>query len=237
MRSLLESKIKRYARLLLVTIGLGVLAFAMSLVPQKTATGAAAAGPLVTVTNFPATLTGAAVPASITNSSPINVAGTVTVSSLPSVALGGAVTVGNPATNPVQTRDTDNQVRQPFQTTCVTPPTLTSVATCDTNPTPADEYVVIEMASVQAFSDPNNALLWVTLTSTTAGNATNVWLNAVQQAGFDQPVKSAFLGAQSVYLPIDPGTAISCGIRTSAANPSQSFSGTCTFTGYWVSKP
>jgi hypothetical protein len=63
---------RQFAKLLLVTLGFGMLGFVMSLVPQRTAAGPGAAPvnivssiPLtVGVNNFPSTLTGASVPVS-----------------------------------------------------------------------------------------------------------------------------------------------------------------------------
>jgi hypothetical protein len=83
---------KQFARLLLVTLGFGVLGFMMSLFPQKNAGGAPPPPPTgapvniinsipltVGVSNFPATLTGASVPVSgsvnITSAQPVSTLG------------------------------------------------------------------------------------------------------------------------------------------------------------------
>lgn len=62
---------KRFARLLLVTVGFGVLGFVMSLVPQKTATGAAGA-PVNIISSVLLTVMGS-VNANINNSSALPV--------------------------------------------------------------------------------------------------------------------------------------------------------------------
>jgi hypothetical protein len=117
---------------------LGLFAVVLSFYPSHRT--AEAAGPGVTVLNTPLPVTGSvnatvtgtvgaqqsglwnvgingvpSVNASISNAS-VPVSGTVSVSSLPSVNLGGSVTVGNTSANPVLTRAVDNAL-QPFQIT------------------------------------------------------------------------------------------------------------------------
>jgi len=52
-----EKTMKRFAKLLLVTVGFGVLGFVMSLVPQKSATGAGSA-PVSIASPLPLPVTG-----------------------------------------------------------------------------------------------------------------------------------------------------------------------------------
>lgn len=87
---------KRFARFLLVTVGFGVLGFVMSLVPQKSATGAGSA-PVNIMSPLPLPVTGS-VNANITNSSavPVSVSNTPTVNAnvtFPSALTGASVPV------------------------------------------------------------------------------------------------------------------------------------------------
>jgi hypothetical protein len=130
---------KHFGKLMLLTLGLGLFAVVLSSLPSHPT--AAAAGPAVTVLNTPLPVQGTVaaqqsgvwnvnaaqsgawsvginntpgVNANITNGS-IPVTGTVAVSSLPSVTLGGSVNVGNTSANPVITQAADNPALQPFQ--------------------------------------------------------------------------------------------------------------------------
>ena len=122
---------KRFARALVVMLGLAVFGSVVSLVPQKPAAGAGSAPvnitspiPLPVTGNVNATVNGAV---GITGTPNVNVANTpnVNIGSLPAVQLGsgstvgitGPVQVGNDAANPAVVRDVDNPARQPFQKT------------------------------------------------------------------------------------------------------------------------
>ena len=80
---------KRFAKLLVVTLGFGALGFMMSLVPQKNATGAGAA-PVNIVSSIPLTVTGT-VAAQQSGTWNVGINGTPTVS----LASGATVNVGN----------------------------------------------------------------------------------------------------------------------------------------------
>ena len=102
---------KHFGRLILATLGLGLFAIVVLSLPNHPA--AAGNGAPVTVLNTPLPVQGTVaaqqsgawnvginntpnVNANISNAS-VPVSGTVAVSSLPSVNLGGSVTVGNPS--------------------------------------------------------------------------------------------------------------------------------------------
>src|SRR5215470_5223527 len=151
---------KRFARLLLVTVGFGALGFAMSLLPQKSATGAVGApvniiSPLplpVGVNNFPATLTSASVP----------VSGSVGVGNL----LDG---VGSPI--PLVGRDADNGARHPFVDGChAATPTGDPASHCSFDaPVPDGQRWVIESFTSSCAVPTGSKLLFVELLLLTNG--------------------------------------------------------------------
>jgi len=115
---------QRFARLLLVTLGFGLLGFVMSLVPQKNATGAGGA-PVNIASPLP--LAVAAQQSGnwnvgITGTPSVNVANTSAIPISGNVGISGQVPLVNPldsAGNPIPliNRDVDNPARQPFTST------------------------------------------------------------------------------------------------------------------------
>ena len=86
---------KRFVRLLVVTVGFGVLGFVMSLVPQKNATGAGGA-PVNIISPVPLPVTGT-VAAQQSGDWNVGISNAPTVS----LASGATVNVGNAASSPV----------------------------------------------------------------------------------------------------------------------------------------
>jgi len=113
---------KRFAKLMLVTIGFGVLGFVMSLVPQKTAKGTVAAQ--VNVVNTPLPVTGN-VNATLTGTPTVNVANIppVNVNFPSSIGVNGSVLVTNPITTfgnglaqvPLLIREVDDRELAPIE--------------------------------------------------------------------------------------------------------------------------
>ena len=107
----------RFAKLMLVTIGFGVLGFVMSLVPQKTAKGTVAAQ--VNVVNTPLPVTGN-VNATINGTPTVNVANIppVNVNFPSSIGVNGSVSVTNPFNGfgqvPLAISDLENRDRAPI---------------------------------------------------------------------------------------------------------------------------
>jgi hypothetical protein len=104
---------KRFAKLLVVTLGFGALGFVISLVPQRNATGAGAA-PVSIVSSIPLSVNGT-LSAQQSGNWNVGITGTPTVS----LAAGTGVNVRNPLdslNNPIAlvTRDTDQAARRPF---------------------------------------------------------------------------------------------------------------------------
>jgi len=116
---------KHFARLMLLTLGLGVVAVVVSSFPRHTAAAASDPPSLpVRVTNTPLPVTGS-VNAAVTGTVNANITNTpsVNVSSLPAVQLAAGTTVGvtggtfsltNTSATPIFTRDVDNPAGQSF---------------------------------------------------------------------------------------------------------------------------
>jgi len=105
---------QRLLRLLLFTGICGMLGFALSLVPPKTAGGSAAAN--VNVVNTPLAVSGG-VNATIVGTPSVNIANTPTVSLAPGTTVGvtGAdLNFSNTLTTPLFVRDVDNTDANPF---------------------------------------------------------------------------------------------------------------------------
>jgi hypothetical protein len=120
---------KHFAKLMLLTLGIGVVAVVVSSFPRHTAAAASDPSLPVKVTNTPLPVTGS-VNAAVTGTVNANITNTpsVNVSSLPAVQLAAGTTVGvtggtfslaNTSATPIFTRGVDNPANQPFaQTLC-----------------------------------------------------------------------------------------------------------------------
>ncbi len=128
---------ERFGRIILLTLGLGLFAIALSFFPRRPVVAAPPTPTIpVNVTNTPlpvtgnvnASITNASVPVSVQNAA-LNVNAAITntpnvnVANLPTVQLAAGTTVGvtggtfslsNTPTTPIFTRDVDNPAQQPF---------------------------------------------------------------------------------------------------------------------------
>ena len=205
---------KRFAKLLLVTLGFGALGFVVSLVPQKNATGAGAAP--VSVVN--------------TSANPVPVTGTVAVSRLPSVTLGGSVTVGNTSANPVLTQSVGTLAANAFfkSGTCTF---AVGALFCSTYPAhmlsvPAGQTAVITYASGNCSPDAGSGPFSASLN--VSGNAVDI---VPTSAGTNGQIQ---FGRQlELYL---PGSATTTVDPQVVASSGQAGGETCNFvlSGYFA---
>jgi hypothetical protein len=104
-----EKTMKRFAEMLLVTLGFGALGFVMSLVPQKNATGASAA-PVNIVSSIPLSVSGT-VAAQQSGTWNVGISGTPSVNAAVSNPLGGT------GPTPLVIQDSENPARTAFDPT------------------------------------------------------------------------------------------------------------------------
>jgi len=243
---------KHIARLMLLTLSVGVVAVVLSSLPRHTA--AAASDPPsppslpVKVTNTPLPVTGS-VNAAVTGTvaatqsgtwnvginGTVPVSGTVAVSSLPAVTVSGLTSVGitNTSATPVFVRDTDNPAKQPFVSSCSI--NLSTAVTCSFTSVPTSKELVIEMFT--AFIGMNSGDRPI---SAELGGAVNgipytfdyplVFNNTFSAVSADvwvvqQPLTRAYS---------DPTTTPACGILV---NFGEGKSATCQVSGYLVNLP
>lgn len=132
-------------------------------------------------------------------------------------------------------RDVDNPARHPFTTACSGNGSNINFTLCQTPAIPTGEEVVIESVSIAGIGDPGNFVGAANINTTVAGVGQNYSLNPIFDSGLAQPAVSVIQGIQPLRLYADPGTAISCELRT--RGPNSFLQTTCAFSGYTVSLP
>jgi hypothetical protein len=126
---------QRFAKLLVVTVGFGALGFVMSLVPQKTATGAGGA------------------PVNVVNSIPLTVTGNVGITGTPNVNVGNfpsvqPVSFSNSSGTPLFV-DVDAPARSAVSGTCHAALDGSGSATCEVLSVPVGKTLVVDTLTAE----------------------------------------------------------------------------------------
>jgi hypothetical protein len=190
-----------FGRFMLLTLGLGVVAFVLSSLPSHPVV-AAAEGPAVTVVNTP-------LPVNVGNfPSTQAVSGTVNFGNFPS-SLG----VSNMSGAPLYVREVDNAAHHPFAAGLSTGLTCTVApgsGVCNASlSVPSGEELVIETVSIDAFLSPGfKAIGIIAVTTGGTGMACTLPLTFVDTiSGFDQ-----WIVTQPLRLYADPGSTVGVSI-------------------------
>ncbi|MGB0034436.1 MAG: hypothetical protein WBP79_03070 [Candidatus Acidiferrales bacterium] len=198
---------KKFARLFGVALGLAALAFVVSLVPQKSASGTVAAQ--VQVVNEVIPVNGTV---TVGNTPTVNVGNspTVTISGTPTVSLAGnqTVTIGGtphvitdnlPAVTDV--RNLDDPGRIPYQSSATTP--CSSFCLFNFGPVPSGHRLVIQHVTgyLGFISDPKSVQVLLRLQSGAIGSSFFVSTGDVT-AAFDQPVQLYFDENQTISVEV-----------------------------------
>lgn len=247
----------RFHRVLVATLGVALLAFLVSLVPQKNAS-AAPPNTNVVVVNTPLPISGSV---AVTNT-PLPVSGSVSasqsgpwsvaVNNLPttqSVTFSGAqpVSLSNTLSTPLYNSDRDNPARQPVAGACDIPnqippspgAALSSTCTLVVNDqllssVPAGQRLVIEtvtgVAEVPTGTIPERFNLQ-TISAPAVINSTLM----PQRVGAETATYDVFIVSEQVRLYSDPGSSVQF-VVVSNQNQ-QSISAGVTFAGYLVNLP
>jgi hypothetical protein len=220
---------KRFAKLLLVTLGFGALGFVMSLVPQKNATGAGGAPvniigsvPLtvsgtVGVNNFPATQN-----VSITNPS-VPVSGTVGITGNVPVA-NSLDAFGNVA--PLASTDVDSATRRPFETAVcdATVAVNASVAQCEGAAVPLGTLLVVQYVTGACSVPVGSALIsYIVRTFSVGGSGSILSFQVPALVGSDGKTNSYAISA-NVKQYADPETQVVLNFTTTDATGNTSCS-------------
>ena len=241
---------KHFAKLMLLTLGIGVVAVVVSSFPRHTAAAATDPSLPVKVTNTPLPVTGS-VNAAVTGTVNANVTNTpsVNVSSLPAVQLaagttvgvtGGTVSLTNTATTPIFTRGVDNPANQPFAQTlcfssasggCNAAPGSFTVPTVTGTPSAAVQRLVIEYYSAQC-QFANAADGGLNLEVITAGSDNFYYIGPLSLdtsvPGVSQPNPYKYNQQARIYA--DPGTNVY--LNTGSGVGPGSITCTVTVSGY-----
>ena len=242
---------KHFAKLMLLTLGIGVVAVVVSSFPRHTAAAAVDPPSLpVKVTNTPLPVTGSVnaavtgtVNATITNTPSVN------VSSLPAVQLAAGTTVGvtggtfslaNTPATPIFTRGVDNPANQPFAQTlcfssasggCNAAPGQFTVPTVTGTPSAAVQRLVIEYYSAQC-QFVNAADGGLNLEVITAGSDNFYYIGPLSLdasvPGASQPNPYKYNQQTRIYA--DPGTPVY--LNTGSGVGPGSITCTVTVSGY-----
>ena len=135
--------------------------------------------------------------------------------------------------------DQDNPARHPFAMSCALTPVNPNdpVSDCNSPAIPAGQEVVIETISISGFSDTINTVLVASVNTSAGGSIQAYTLNPLADSGVGQPGFSFYTGVFSIRLYADPTTAIGCHFQTKNQNLTQSLTGSCMFSGYFVTLP
>jgi len=210
-----EKTMKRFARLLLVTVGFGALGFVMSLVPQRNATGAGAA-PVTIASPLPVPVTGSVnaavtgtVAAQQSGSWNVGITGTPTVNA--NVTFPSSIGVQNAKDLsslpiPLLQQDTDNPARQPFTLECTISTFDTSgKGFCLLDPIPTGKRFVIEAVSGGVTTTPGIKPIQLNLQVNTAGTFRDYFFSATFQ-GTSSFFGDSFVVYQPVRIYADGGS-------------------------------
>jgi hypothetical protein len=191
--------VRRFARLLLVTVGFGALGFAMSLVPQKSATGSGGA------------------PVNIVGSVPLTVQGTVAAQQsgtwnvnaaiLGNVPVKNSVNPDTQALLPIVTRDLEAPGLNPFQAVLIYPTSFQAAV-----PSSPARELVIDFVSISGIVVENagfTTVVPVAELATFSGGVSLPHFLLVQAAANGNPGEFQLIGSETTRIYADPGTFIS----------------------------
>lgn len=153
---------------------------------------------------------------------------------------GPSVTVTNPSTNPVITRDNDNKARHPFTASCFNAGAAQGlICTIQSKP---EETTVIETISVRSAitNMDTNMQLVSSLEAFTGKNPNVFWLNPMSIRTISPDVAGQVgLGSQNFHIYVDPNTTITCASQLFglAAGEVGNFNMECLLSGYTVALP
>jgi len=200
---------KRFARLLLVTFGFGVLGFVMSLVPQKNAGGAG--GAPVTVMNTstnPVPVTGN-VSAAVSGTVAAQQSGTWNVNAaiLGDVPVKNSVNPDTQTLLPLITRDLEAPGINPFQAALIYPTSFQAAV-----PSSPARELVIDFVSVSGIVIENagfTTVVPVAQLATFSGGVSLPHVLSMQAAPNGNPGEFQLIGSETTRIYADPGTFIS----------------------------
>lgn len=203
---------KQFGKIILLAVGFGVLALALSSLPHQTAI--AAGGAPVVVQNFPSVQP---------------VSGTVNVANFPTLV---ATSVSNSSPAPLYVRDVDNPAHHPLVLTAQC--TILSGATScegDTTGTPSfKEYVIETVSGVVGVDKGLDATLAVIITTSGSVQSYHLpLLHSRTDGGTDEYVTSA----PNIRLYADGAGLISVSVARNAST-TQTAQGSVVFSGYTV---
>jgi hypothetical protein len=186
---------KPFAKLLLVTLGFGVLGFAMSLVPQKNATGAGAAP--VTVVNTPSV--------NVANTS-LAVTGNVNAAVLGNVSVKNSLNPDTQDLIPLAIRDFEAPGAHPFQASLIYPTSFQAAVPSS----PARELVIdfVSLHGIVIESAGFTTVVPVAQLATVSGGASLPHVLSVRAAPNGNPGEFELIGSEATRIYADPGTFI-----------------------------
>jgi hypothetical protein len=229
---------KRFTQALIAIFGFVVVGSVVSLVPQKNAGAAGAAGQGAAPVNVVNTPTVNAQQSGtwnvgITGTPNVNIANTPTVNlgAASSVGINGSVTIGNTASSPVLERDLDNPARHRFQINgnCIT--SAVEPSGCDIPFTvPSGKLLVIESVSVEA-ATPIGLQARASIRVVQDGAGIPYFFPLQLQGTF--PAHDEFHGMEPVRLYADPGSTVTVAVEFSSSSIGNA-SGYGAISGYLV---
>ena len=190
---------KRFAKLLLVTLGFGALGLVMSLVPEKNATGAAGA-PVNVVSSIPLSVQGtvAAQQSGIWN---------VNAAILGNVPVKNSVNPDTQVLLPLVTRDLEPPGLNPFQAALIYPTSFQAAV-----PSSPARELVIDFVSLHGIVIENagfTTVVPVARLATFSGGVSLPHFLSVQASPNGNPGDFELIGSETTRIYADPGTFIS----------------------------
>jgi hypothetical protein len=237
--------LKKLSQLLLIGLGLGISAVALSTIPSTPAS--ASGGAAVTVINTPLPVTGS-VSAAQSGTWNVGVTGTpnVNVANSPTVSIGNTPSVnatqtgtwdvgisGNTSTNPLFVRDIDNPAKQPFVSSCSISFSTPQGNNCQFITVPVGKQLVIEVFAVFIQMQVGDRPVETVLVGTQ--NGSRYVLPYPQSFNGPSGASDAWVVSQPLTRAYaDPNTTPFCEV---GANPSEAIFANCTISGYLVNLP